>query len=52
MYYVVKSLRLANHLVRAGFDIKKVDDSIANSSFKVFLFEDSARLRNIVAKFK
>lgn len=51
MYYVVKSLKLANFLVRAGFDIIKVSDSENNSNFKVFLFNDSKELRNYITMF-
>lgn len=51
MYYVVKSLKLANFLVRQGFDILKVSDSEHNSEFKVFLFRDCAELRRSITMF-
>lgn len=51
MYYVVKSLKLANFLVRQGFDILKVSDSEHNPEFKVFLFGDCQELRRSITMF-
>lgn len=51
MYYVVKSLAMANFLVRQGFDILKVSDSRENSRFKVFLFRDCKELRDSMSMF-
>jgi ATP-dependent Clp protease adapter protein ClpS len=51
MYYVIRSLKMANFLVRAGFDILKVSDSEQDPNFKVFLFNDSKELRNYITMF-
>ncbi|WP_352168640.1 DUF5659 domain-containing protein [Proteiniborus sp. MB09-C3] len=51
MYYVVKSLKLANFLVRQGFDILKVSDSEHDPKFKVFLFQDCSELRKSITMF-
>lgn len=51
MYYVIKSLKLANFLVRQGFDILKVSDSEQNSNLKVFLFGDCPELRKSMTMF-
>lgn len=50
-YYVIQSLSMANHLVRSGFDIKKVSDNEVNPKFKVFLFSDSSGLREAMSDF-
>ncbi|WP_227018232.1 DUF5659 domain-containing protein [Sinanaerobacter chloroacetimidivorans] len=50
-YCVIHSLSMANHLVRNGFDIKKVDNSEKNNKLKVFLFYDSPELRQAMATF-
>jgi hypothetical protein len=50
-YYVCRSLALANYLVRQGFDIKKIDDSRANSKFKICLFLNSPQLEKCVEGF-
>lgn len=42
---------MANHLVRNGHDILKVEDSEKDPRFKVFLFEDSAALHNTMKQF-
>jgi len=47
-YKVVHSLGLAMHLVRFGCDIKKVEDSFTNKKFKVFLFEDTPELKEVI----
>lgn len=49
--YIIRSLSMANHLVRNGHDILKVEDSEKDSRFKVFLFEDSAALHNTMKQF-
>lgn len=43
---------MANHLVRSGHDIVKVDDSEKDERLKVFLFYDSKELRSAMAKFR
>ncbi|WP_407928364.1 DUF5659 domain-containing protein [Caproiciproducens faecalis] len=50
-YYIIRSLSMANYLVRHGYDIKKVSDSEKNNQFKVFLFSDSDELRSAMAQF-
>ena len=49
--YIIRSLSMANHLVRNGHDILKVEDSEKDPRFKVFLFEDSAALHNTMKQF-
>ncbi|MGF7057217.1 DUF5659 domain-containing protein [Brassicibacter mesophilus] len=51
-HYVVKSLKIANYLVRSGYDILKVEDSRSNNFYKVFIFEDSPELRKEVKRYK
>ena len=51
-YYIVRNLSMANFLVRSGHDIFKVDDSEVDYRMKVFLFKDSADLREQMTKFK
>ncbi len=50
MYYVIRSLKMANFLVRQGHDIVKVDDS-TDTKFKVFLFIDCKELRESITMF-
>lgn len=49
--YIVRSLAMTNWLCNHGFHILKVEDSEADSRFKVFLFEDTAALHNTMAKY-
>ncbi len=49
--YIVRSLAMTNWLCNHGFQILKVEDSEADSKFKVFLFEDTAALHNTMAKY-
>jgi hypothetical protein len=44
-YYIVRSLRLMNFLVRQGHDVKKVQDANDSDILKVFLFHDSPLLQ-------
>ena len=50
--YIVRSLSMANWLCNNGFQILKVEDNEKNSRLKVFLFEDTATLRNTMAQFE
>lgn len=50
--YIVRSLSMANWLCNNGHKILKVEDSESNPRFKVFLFEDTASLRNTIAQFR
>lgn len=43
---------MANWLCNNGHKILKVEDSESNPRFKVFLFEDTASLRNTIAQFR
>lgn len=43
--FVCRSLTLMNHLVREGFDCKKVKPDNKNSKYVVFCFEDTIELR-------
>jgi hypothetical protein len=51
-YYIIRSLSMANYLVRQGHNIKKVDDSEKDPSMKVFLFSDSDELRKTMQSFR
>lgn len=50
-FYVVKSIRMMTYLIREGFDLFKVKDDDKNSHYKVFLFEDSKKLRKAMNQF-
>lgn len=49
--YIVRSLELANWLCNRGYKILKVEDSEKNPKFKVFLFEDTKRIRSSVLEY-
>lgn len=49
--YIVKSLDLANWLCRRGFKILKVEDNVRNPKYKVFLFEDTKKIRDKVTEY-
>lgn len=49
--YIVRSLNMTNWLCNHGFQILKVEDSEKDSRFKVFLFEDTATLHNMMKQF-
>lgn len=49
--YIVRSLSMTNWLCNNGFQILKVEDSEKDPRFKVFLFEDTAALHNMMARF-
>lgn len=49
--YIVKSLDLANWLCRRGFTILKVEDNVRNPKYKVFLFEDTKKIRDKVTEY-
>lgn len=44
-YYVCKTIRLLTYLIKQDIVLKKVVDDKDNSKYKVFLFEDSDKLR-------
>lgn len=48
---MIRSLFMTNWLCNHGFQILKVEDSEKNARFKVFLFEDTAALHNMMAQF-
>ncbi|SFQ23331.1 DUF5659 domain-containing protein [Caldicoprobacter faecalis] len=50
-YYVIKSMSLACFLIRKGFNLLKVDDSIQDPRKKVFLFEDTPELQRAITEF-
>lgn len=51
-FYMIQSLSMANWLCSHGHKILKVEDSIKNPKLKVFLFEDTASLRNTMNNFR
>ena len=48
----IHSLKLAMYLVREGFDIIKVVDSLKDKEFKIFLFVDSEELKEKMIEFR
>lgn len=48
--YAVFSLRLANDLVKLGYKVVNSGINIRFPQYKVFYFEDTAELRNDIAK--
>lgn len=50
-YYVIKTLSMATYLIRQGFDLLKVDDSLRDPKKKVFLFEDTPALRKAMEEY-
>ena len=51
-FYIAKTLRMMNYLVRQGFDCIKVKTDRNNPKFKIFIFEDSEELRNCLKHYK
>ena len=49
---IVRSLSMANWLANNGFKILKVEDNEDNPKFKVFLFEDTTELHNMMIQFR
>lgn len=43
-YIAVYTLKLANHLVRKGYDIKSITNSDKDSYYKIILFEKSPEI--------
>lgn len=50
-FYIVRSLTMMNYLVRSGYDVMKVEDSIDNPKFKVFMFEKTPQLEKSMGIF-
>lgn len=50
--YIVRSLAMTNWLCNNGFKILKVEDSEKDDKLKVFLFEDSPALHNMMMKYR
>lgn len=48
--YVVRSVDLVNWLCQRGYRLLKAEDSKDDPRYKVFMFEDSERLRKCVAE--
>lgn len=48
--YCVFTLRMANNLVEQGYELLGTSIDIKNPKYKVFLFKDSAELREAVKK--
>lgn len=49
---MIQSLSMANWLCNNGHKIIKVEDSPKNPDLKVFLFEDTATLRDTMKRFR
>ena len=50
--YIIKTLRVMNYLVRAGFDCKKIERDRFNNNKVVFAFEDCKELRQALDNYK
>lgn len=50
--YIIRTLRLMNYIVRAGFDCKKIEKDIYNPNKVVFGFEDTRELRQALSNYK
>ena len=50
-FFIVRSLAMTNYLVRSGYDIQKVEDSIDDPKFKLFLFEKTPEFEMSVSVF-
>lgn len=50
--YIIRSLSMANYLIRNGHDMIKVEDSEKDPKLKVFLFEDTPALRKTMKQFR
>lgn len=50
--FVVYSLKLANSLIKKGFEIKGSGINIQNPKYTVYFFEDTEQLRAAVNEFK
>ena len=50
--YIVRSLAMTNWLCNNGFKILKVEDSEKDDKLKVFFFEDSPALHNMMMKYR
>ena len=48
--YTIFSLRIANALAKQGFQIINTGINVKNPKYSVFYFEDSAELRQALAK--
>lgn len=48
---MIKSLSMMNFLCNNGFQVLKVEDNEDDSRYKVFLFEDTTELRNMMRHF-
>lgn len=51
-FYVIRGIGMTNYLIRNGCDLIKVEDHKDNSNFKVFLFQDTEKLRELMNKYK
>lgn len=50
--YIIRSLAMTNWLCNHGFQILKVEDSEKNEKLKVFFFEDSPALHEIMMQYR
>lgn len=50
-YIIIRSLSMTNWLCSKGHKILKVSDSEIDPRFKVFLFQDTAALHNMMKQF-
>ena len=48
MYFKCFSSRLANELIKQGFELLSVEPNMKKPQYDVFVFEDSAELRLVV----
>lgn len=50
-YYIVKTIRLMTYLIRKGFNLYRVVDDSVNPYYKVFMFEDTPKLRKVITEY-
>lgn len=50
--YIVRSLAMTNWFCNNGFKILKVEDSEKDDKLKVFFFEDSPALHNMMMQYR
>lgn len=48
--YVIKTRRMANDLIKHGFNIKEIDRNRDDRTKDIYLFEDTEELRESITK--
>ena len=50
--YVIRTQKLALYLMKKGFELIRTDDNRDNLQYKIFLFNDTPVLREMVKQYK